>query len=116
MKNSTLKLLFPICILALTACHPRNNSSNSSEQGDGYIQAEQMSFVSSDLKSSYAPSMGDVKLLVIPISFKGNTAQGYTSKIQAWTDTKISNVNQYYFGDYVSGCNTSILWLWRVNA
>ena len=99
MKNSSLKLLFPIFILALTACHRGNSSSNDPEEHYGYIQAEQMSFVSSDLKSSYAPSMGSVKLLVVPISFKGDTKEGYEDKIQEWTTSKILSVNQYYFGD-----------------
>ena len=99
MKKSVITLLFLTGILALTACHKENSSSNEPEEPDGYVQVEQMSFVSSDLKSSYAPSMGSVKLLVLPISFKGNTAKGYTKDIDAWTDSKINSVNNIYFGE-----------------
>ncbi len=99
MKNSAFKLLFPIFILVLTACHTGNSSSNDPEQQYGYIKADKMSFVSSDLKSSYAPSKGSVKLLVIPISFKGDTKEGHEDEIQEWSSSKIVDVNQYYFGD-----------------
>ena len=99
MKKSVITFLFLTSILALTACHKQNSSSNDPKQPLGYIRAEEMSFVSSDLKGSYAPSMGDVKMLVVPISFKGNTATGYKSKIEAWTDAKVREVNEIYFGN-----------------
>lgn len=74
-------------------------SSSSEPQPLGYVKVDHMSFVNSDLDSAYAPAIGDVKMLVIPIAFQGNTGNGYSSQIQNWTSTKLSNMYGYYFGE-----------------
>lgn len=58
--------------------------------------------VSSDLKSSYAPSLSDVKMLVIPISFQGSARNGGNDSFLDWNQSRINAMNTYYFGTYNS--------------
>ena len=93
MKYSVIKILIPFMSIVLVSC-------NGADKGPlGYVQAEKMTILSQDLKNAYAPALGDVKLLVVPITFAGTTASGYEDQIKKWTATKIADVNKYYFGE-----------------
>lgn len=98
MKKSLTKLF----VLLATWASAITVSGCSKNKGPGYHKVESMSFISSDLKNSYAPSSGNVKMLVIPITFAGSTTTGYTKYISSWTDNKLSAVNDYYFGSETS--------------
>ncbi len=95
MKKSLAKLFILIAatasVITVSGC--------STNKGSCYHKVESMSFISSDLKSSYAPSSGDVKMLVIPISFVGSTTTGYTKYITSWNSNKLNDVKDYYFGE-----------------
>lgn len=85
---------------SLSSSETSSSSESSSEDpGTGYTQVTKLSMLSSDLDKRYAPALGDVKLLVVPITFAGNTASGYTQYIQPWTNTKLQQVNGFYFGE-----------------
>lgn len=103
MKTSFAKVLLPLCALCITGCFSHGNTTSSNTETPpkpaGYVKVDKMSMVSSDLKSSYAPSMGDVKMLVIPISFAGDTADGYEDSMYRWSTSMLNNVNKYYFGE-----------------
>lgn len=92
MKYTAIKILIPLISLTVTSC-------NQQKGPKGYVQAEKMTILSQDLKNAYAPALGDVKLLVVPITFAGSTASGHQESIQPWTEKKISDVNKYYFGE-----------------
>lgn len=62
----------------------------------GYIIADSMSIVSSDFNHTYAPSLGEVKVLVIPISLDAGYS-GITE--ETWTSQDLANLNTYYFGE-----------------
>lgn len=111
MKNKILCLL-PLFALLATSCNgssstsissSSNNSSSSSSEGPienkGVVQIKDLSLLNRDLKNAYAPALGDVKMLVVPIAFAGNTAQGYESKLNTWSSSKISKINSYYFAE-----------------
>lgn len=113
MRNSKIILAVSVASLLLCSCSlfkrfiPNSNSDKSSEsqssseviEEGGYVKVEEMSMISSDLRSSYAPALGDVKMLVLPITFAGTTAYGYEDYLGTWTQTKLNNVNNYYFGE-----------------
>lgn len=115
MKNIRTIMLIATVSLLLGGCklNNKNNTSSSSsiessesssseEQDKGYVKVEKMSMISSDLRSSYAPALGDVKMLVLPIAFSGDTATGYEDNISTWTSTQLQRMYNYYFGDGLS--------------
>lgn len=63
--------------------------------GGGFVKLENVSIVASDVDSGYAPSLGDVKILVIPIHLnRGN------SSITAlnFNNNDLNRLNKLYFG------------------
>ena len=98
MNKKFIALLIPFLTIMVTSCNKKTESSSEDDGPLGYVQVEEMSILNGDLKNAYAPALGDVKLLVVPITFAGNTAKGYEDSIDQWTDLKISSVNNYYFG------------------
>ena len=71
-----------------------SSSSSSITTQDGYYKANQLSMLSKDINSSYAPAIGAQKILVIPIELNPGTETDYST----WTTTDLSNLNKYYFG------------------
>ena len=76
-----------------------SSSSSSSIEEKGFVKVKDMSMVCSDLNSSYAPALGDVKMLVIPIQFAGDTANGYSNRISSWTQSRLDLLDSIYFGE-----------------
>ena len=109
MKKLYFSLVTLITALSLVSCNrtsggndeptPEPTPAPEEPIGASLEQAE-MSFICSDLKSSYAPSTGDVKMLVIPITFATSMRTGVSSNsFQEWTVSKLGNINNYYFGE-----------------
>ncbi len=96
MKTNYIKFIFPIAAIALTSCVGGNKKPNTK---NGFVKLEQTSIVCSDVDPMYAPSKGDVKLLVIPIAFTGTAKDGSSERYIDWTEQKLSDVNGYYFGN-----------------
>lgn len=61
--------------------------------GVQYVKAEDLSFTAKDVNLNYAPSKGDVKMLVIPITLPDDTCT------DVWTDDKVDLLNNLYFGE-----------------
>ena len=68
--------------------------AHSFTTGSGYyrLNASDFALYSSDLDNAYAPAMGTVKILVIPITLSG-------SWTDTWTASRVSQLDGYYFGD-----------------
>lgn len=96
MKTNYIKFIFPIAAIALTSCVGGNKKPNTK---NGFVKLEQTSIVCSDIDPMYAPSKGDVKLLVIPIAFTGAAKDGSSERYIDWTEQKLSDVNGFYFGN-----------------
>ena len=62
---------------------------------DGAYLPEELTFLSEDIQTNYAPAIGEQKMLVIPIKLKPGTATTYSE----WTPTKLASVESYYFSD-----------------
>ena len=106
MKKIYLPFIVGISALTLTACawllNPYGTQTEENipepEIVENVLPKQEMSLVCSDLNENIAPSKGNVKMLVVPISFAGSTANGYEEDIIPWTTTRLNNVNSYYFG------------------
>ena len=96
MKTNYIKLIIPVAALAVTSCIGGNKKPNTKT---GFVKVTETSMVCSDLNPMYAPSKGDVKMLVLPIAFTGAAKNGDSKKYIDWTDEKIEDVNDYYFGN-----------------
>ncbi len=96
MKICCLKFLIPVAALAITSCTNGKKKENSET---GFVQIDDVTMVCSDLKSSYAPSKGAVKMLVVPISFVDTAREGGDDSFIEWTDERITNMEDYYFGE-----------------
>ena len=96
MKTNYIKFIFPIAAIALSSCVGGNKKPNTK---NGFVKLEQTSIVCSDIDPMYAPSKGDVKLLVIPIAFTGAAKDGSSERYIDWTEQKLSDVNGFYFGN-----------------
>ena len=123
MRNQKPLLILPLASLLLTGCFfkfpginilPNSDSSSESKSSEsssssssessiieekGYVKVDNMSMVCSDLNSTYAPALGDVKMLVVPIQFAGNTASGYSNRVRNWTEADLQNLDSIYFGE-----------------
>lgn len=103
MKNKFLPALIPLLAITLASCIRRpsrgSSSSSSNDPEGGYVQLSELSMLSEDLDHRYAPALGDVKLLVVPITFAGTTTKSYESYIQPWSSGKLNDVNRFYFGE-----------------
>ena len=106
MKNKKVFVVIPLITLLAVSCKTNKNTSSSSSSQPidipetvGVKRVDELSILNQDLKNAYAPALGDVKLLVVPISFDGTTAIGYSSKIKAWTDRRVEDITSYYFGE-----------------
>ena len=95
MKTKYIKLIAPITVLALTSCIGGTKKPNTKT---GFVKVNDLTMVSSDFNTNFAPSKGNVKLLVVPISFVGAAKDADSSKYADWTNERIQNVNSYYFG------------------
>ena len=63
--------------------------------GGGFVKLENVSIVASDVDSGYAPSLGDVKILVIPIHLnRGNSSITALS----FNNSDLTRLNKLYFG------------------
>ena len=93
MKSKIITILIPLASLLLVSCKGKDNGPA------GYVKVDKLSFLSQDIRNEYAPALGDVKLLVVPITFAGSTASGHTKDISKWTDAKIKSVEDLYFGE-----------------
>ena len=106
MKNKKVFVVIPLITILAVSCKTNKNTSSSSSSQPidipetvGVKRVDELSILNQDLKNAYAPALGDVKLLVVPISFDGTTAIGYSSKIKAWTDRRVEDITSYYFGE-----------------
>lgn len=61
----------------------------------GAYLPEELTFLSEDIQTNYAPAIGEQKMLVIPIKIK----PGLTSSYSEWTPAKLESLNSYYFSD-----------------
>ena len=95
MKTNYIKFIVPVAALAVTSCIGGTKKPNTKT---GFVKVNELSMVSSDLKNIFAPSKGEVKMLVIPISFEGAAKNGNSNKYIDWTDERIEKMNDYYFG------------------
>lgn len=110
MKKRFIPLLVILSSISLTACgtlfgfdddkkkDPITPEQEEDEEDKNVLPRQKMSFVCSDLNNTIAPSKGDVKMLVVPITFAGDTIGDNEDKIVAWTDARIEAMNNYYFG------------------
>ena len=64
-----------------------------SEIGDGYYVPKSMEYKATDFDPAFSPSIGDVKILIIPIQFKASV---YT---KTYTTLDYNIMNQRYFSD-----------------
>lgn len=96
MKMNYIKFLVPVLAITLTSCIKDSRKQNSKT---GFTKVENVTMVASDFDKSYAPSLGDVKMLVIPITFVGEARDVSEFKYQDWTEAKIHEVEGYYFGE-----------------
>ena len=64
-----------------------------SEIGDGYYVPKSMEYKATDYDPAFSPSIGDVKILIIPIQFKASV---YT---KTYTTLDYNIMNQRYFSD-----------------
>ena len=94
MKTTNIKFIVPLIAITLTSC-----INTKGETVAGYIKVDDVTMVSSDFNNAYAPSKGDVKMLVVPISFVDDAKDGDQTKYQDWTDAKITSMNEFYFGE-----------------
>lgn len=62
---------------------------------EGAYLPEELTYLSKDIQTNYAPAMGEQKMLVIPITLKPGSASTYSQ----WTPTKLENLESYYFSD-----------------
>lgn len=95
MKTKVLKFIIPVATLAITSCVEGTKKPNTKT---GFVKVDGVTMVSSDFNNAFAPSKGDVKLLVVPISFVGDAKDQPSDKYVDWTDSKISEVENLYFG------------------
>lgn len=95
MKAKVFKFIIPVATLAVTSCIGGQKKPNTKT---GFVKVNEVSMVASDFNNAYAPSTGDVKLLVIPISFKGDAKDKPSSSYIDWNDIQINKVNDFYFG------------------
>ncbi len=74
---------------------PDSEQSGSSDSeptgGDGYSK-KATAFTSKSVDSYYAPTLGDQKVLIVPIKLKGSPT--YT-----WTSAQLSSIEKYTFGE-----------------
>ena len=96
MKMNYIKFLVPVLAITITSCIKDSRKQNSKT---GFTKVENVTMVASDFDKSYAPSLGDVKMLVIPITFVGEARDVSEIKYQDWTEAKIHEVEGYYFGE-----------------
>lgn len=71
-----------------------SSSSSSINTENGYYKANNLSILSKDINSSYAPAIGSQKVLVIPISLNPGSETDYGT----WMNSDLANLNKYYFG------------------
>ena len=95
MKKNYIALIVPVTALALTSCIHGTKKENSKT---GFVKIDDTTLVCSDLKASYAPSKGAVKMLVIPIAFTGTAKDGDADKYDDWNEDNLEEMNNYYFG------------------
>ena len=95
MKNNSIKFIIPLAALAVSACASSNRKQNSKT---GFVNVDDVTMVCSDLQSNYAPSKGEVKMLVIPIAFTNSAKDGGSSYYTDWTTTSVNRLNNFYFG------------------
>ena len=95
MKTKVLKFIIPVATLAITSCVEGTKKPNTKT---GFVKADEVTMVSSDFNNAYAPSKGDVKLLVVPISFVGDAKDQPSDKYVDWTDSLKNDVQNIYFG------------------
>ena len=95
MKTNYIKFIIPVATLAVTSCIGGTKKPNTKT---GFVKMTETSIVCSDLNPMYAPSKGDVKMLVLPIAFTGEAKDGDLDKYIDWTEQKLADVNEYYFG------------------
>ena len=96
MKKNYIALVIPVAALALTSCIHGTKKENSKT---GFVKIDDVTLVSSDLKASYAPSKGAVKMLVIPIAFTGTAKDADSAKYTDWNEDNLGNMYDYYFGE-----------------
>ena len=96
MKTNYIKFIIPVAALAVTSCIGGTKKPNTKT---GFVKIDDVSMVSSDLKNIYSPSKGEVKMLVVPISFVGEAKDGESKKYIDWTDDRLEAMNRYYFGN-----------------
>ena len=96
MKTNYIKFLVPVALLTLTSCVEGHKKPNTKT---GFIKVEDVSMVASDFNSAYAPSKGNVKMLVLPISFTGAAKDKEASSYNDWNTTLLNKVEDIYFGD-----------------
>ena len=98
MKTKYIKFMIPVAALALTGCFSQGRRKENSKTG--FVKVDNMTMVCSDLDSSYAPSKGAVKMLVVPIAFVGDTkdVDNPQDYYENWTSSKLTNLDSLYFG------------------
>lgn len=94
MKISGFKFIIPLAALAVSSCATSYRKQNSKT---GFVKVSDLTLVSSDLQNMYAPSKGNVKMLVIPIAFTGSAKDEY-NRYTDWTSDRLTEINKYYFG------------------
>ena len=59
-----------------------------------FVKPESMSILASDVDHEYAPALGEVKVLVVPIELEPGSITNYYS----WDDEYLANTETYFFG------------------
>ncbi|MFA7385235.1 MAG: hypothetical protein WCZ24_03500 [Bacilli bacterium] len=64
--------------------------------GNGAFVPDELTYLSQDVQTNYAPALGNQKMLVIPIKLESGSL--INSSTAQWTTTKLQNIDNYYFG------------------
>lgn len=60
----------------------------------GAFVPEELTYLSKDIQTNYAPAIGDQKMLIIPITLQPGSVTSYSE----WTEAGLQNIDSYYFG------------------
>lgn len=63
--------------------------------GDSFVKPEKLSILASDIDNEFAPALGEVKVLIVPIELE----KGTISNALTWTDELLEQTNTYFFGE-----------------
>lgn len=92
MKHNNILLLPLFALTTLVACTGQKSSENTPTRS-AFEKVKKLSFIAEDVNPTYSPLNEKSKILVVPITFKSG------SSLSTWTNTKLLNLREYYFGE-----------------